>query len=311
MNTHSNLLARLCLVTLATVVGGSALAEEQASPAEDYFRLGNEYYNAKLYDNAVEQYERCVELKPDYKEAWYNLGIAYSKLKKFKAETGAYRKAVELDPRYAKALYNLAVAYEDANQLEDALEAYKRVVEVTPDATDALVNLGILHARLGNLQASVAAYTKAIELNAEMADAHFNLGVAYGRLAEKAKDAAEQRGYLDQEKKAYEAAVAKDPEYHKGWYNLAIAHHKLGQLGDKPDRLNDEIAAYEKALKIRPSYPQALYNLAYAYEEKGQTKLAIASWQRYVESAEKLPTEQEYVSTAREELKRLGAVGAP
>jgi tetratricopeptide (TPR) repeat protein len=69
--------------------------------------------------------------------------------------------------------------------------------------------------------------------------------------------------------------------------------------------VDEEITAYEKALEIRPEYPQALFNLAYAYEEKGLKPKAVATWETYVKIAAKLPTEQEYLVTAREQLGRL------
>ena len=94
-------------------------------------------------------------------------------------------------------------------------------------------------------------------------------------------------------------AVEIAPSYHKGWYNLAIAENKLGNL-------DAEIAAYEQALVVRANYPQALFNLAYAYEEKKDNAKAIEAWKRYVASAEKLPTEQEYIAIAKQELQRLG-----
>jgi tetratricopeptide (TPR) repeat protein len=79
---------------------------------------------------------------------------------------------------------------------------------------------------------------------------------------------------------------------------LAISYNKLGDI-DK------EIQAYEMALKGREQYPQALYNLAFAYEEKSENEKAIKTWTSYVEIASKLPTEQQYVQEAKEELERL------
>lgn len=287
----------------AVVLAGALLAApvasaEDDSAADEYFKLGNEYFNGKLYDKAVEAYEKCVEARPTYKEGWYNLGIAYSKQRKYRKEVDAYKKAVEIDPRYDKALYNLAIAYEDAGQLEDALHTYERVEQVSPDAVDALVNQGILRARLGQIDEAIATYQRAIGKDDSQPDAWFNLGIAFARKAEKADDPAVRTDLLEKERDAYKKTVEIAPRYHKGWYNLAIAHNKLGHL-------DEEIAAYEEALKARPNYPQALFNLAYAYEEKKDTARAIEAWQRYVASAEKLPTEQEYVVIAKQELQRL------
>src|SRR5690349_24778400 len=103
---------RLFLLALAICAGSAAWAADPAPPPEpgdappdyeEYFKLGNDYYAGKLYDKAVEAYEKCVSLNAQYKEAWYNLGIAYSRVQQYRKEIDAYKKAIEVDPRYEKA----------------------------------------------------------------------------------------------------------------------------------------------------------------------------------------------------------------
>ena len=105
-------LRALALVVLVGGLASPALAAEADPPDhEEYFKLGNDYYAGKLYDKAVEAYEKCVALNPQYKEAWYNLGIAYSRVQQFRKEIDAYKKAIDADPRYEKALYNLSLIH--------------------------------------------------------------------------------------------------------------------------------------------------------------------------------------------------------
>jgi len=299
-----NLTAFLCLSCALAVVSATSEgaradgSSAQARDWEDYFKLGNDYFNGRMFDKAAEAFEQCIKLKADYKEAWYNLGIAYGRLSRYRKEIDAYRRAVELDPRYERALYNLAIAYEDADLLEDALATYERLEQVAPKAVDALINQGILRARLGQLPRAVKTYQRALELDSSMPDAHFNLGIAYGRMADNEADEERRAELWGNERTAYQRTVAIAPSYYKGWYNLAIAHNKLGEL-------DEEVAAYEKALAIRPKYPQALFNLAFAYEERKEQAQAYETWGRYVEIAAGLATEQEFVAIARQNMERL------
>ena len=93
----TTLRAPLLVLALVALVAGqrsSARAEDPPPPPpdwEEYFKLGNDYYAGKLYDKAIEGYEKCVELKADYKEAWYNLGLAYARRQHYKKEIDAYK----------------------------------------------------------------------------------------------------------------------------------------------------------------------------------------------------------------------------
>ena len=58
--------------------------------------LGWVYYKKKLYDNAVTEFETCVDKKPENPIFYYHLGLTYNKLGEYvKAET-ALKKALEL-----------------------------------------------------------------------------------------------------------------------------------------------------------------------------------------------------------------------
>ena len=188
---------------------------------------------------------------------------------------------------------------EDKGSDDKAIEYYEKVVEAEPErGVDARINAGILYARKGDLAKAVASYKAAIAIDANVADAHFNLGIAYAKLAAKADDEAEKKKLWGEEAKAYREATAKNPSYHKAWYNLAIAFKKLGNV-------DEEISAYLKAIGVKKDYPQALFNLAHAYEEKKDVAKALEYWGRYITVAEAVPTEKKYVETAKQRVDLL------
>ena len=69
-------------------------------------------------------YDKAVELKPDYADAWYNKACSYS----LKGDKGKslenLRKAIELDPKYKK-MSNLDDEFESLWDDED----FKKIVE--------------------------------------------------------------------------------------------------------------------------------------------------------------------------------------
>ena len=67
----------------------------------------------------------------------YNLGVAYAQAKLYEEAVDAYEKSLTFDPDNAEANYNLAVLYENMKDDPDrAVVHYKRYLELKPDADD-------------------------------------------------------------------------------------------------------------------------------------------------------------------------------
>ena len=55
-------------------------------------------------DEAIEAYNKCISLKPDYADAYYNMGNALKDQGKLDEAIEAYNKALSLKPDYAECL---------------------------------------------------------------------------------------------------------------------------------------------------------------------------------------------------------------
>ncbi|MFO7445935.1 MAG: tetratricopeptide repeat protein [Ignavibacteriaceae bacterium] len=81
-----------------------------AQSAEAMFRRGNEFYQAKDYNRAIEAYENLVEQGYESSELYYNLGNSYYRLGKLGFAILYYEKAAKLSPSDEDVLHNLALA---------------------------------------------------------------------------------------------------------------------------------------------------------------------------------------------------------
>jgi tetratricopeptide (TPR) repeat protein len=82
----------------------------------------------------------------------------------------------------------------------------------------------------------------------------------------------ESLGQLENSIKAFETAVATNPNYDEAHYNLGVVLKRAG-------RLSDAIKSYKNAIKIKPNYPQAHNNLGTALKDDGQLEAAIESYE--------------------------------
>ncbi|WP_218461046.1 tetratricopeptide repeat protein [Rickettsia sp. TH2014] len=80
--------------------------EELKIPNTDsyiHFQSGNALDNLKRYEEAIQAFDKAIELKPDDAVAYYNKGNALNILERYEEAIVAYDKAIDLDPDYAEA----------------------------------------------------------------------------------------------------------------------------------------------------------------------------------------------------------------
>ncbi|MEA5614969.1 tetratricopeptide repeat protein, partial [Nodularia spumigena] len=57
-------------------------------------------------EEAVASYDRALEFKPDYHQAWNNRGYALRNLGRYEEAIASFDKALEIKPDYHQAWYN-------------------------------------------------------------------------------------------------------------------------------------------------------------------------------------------------------------
>ena len=105
---------------------------------------GNDAYNKKEYDAAVENYKKVAENEPDNEKALYNLGNAL--YKKGTAEEAlpfydAAIKSSKISTAKEEAWYNKGVVFQNTKKLPESINAYKNALRLNPKDEDARFNL--------------------------------------------------------------------------------------------------------------------------------------------------------------------------
>lgn len=73
----------------------------------DILELGKFYFLNEKYDEAIQTFQRCIDLDPQLAQAYYNLGLVYETKNEHSLAKEMYRKAVELDPKFNLAQEHL------------------------------------------------------------------------------------------------------------------------------------------------------------------------------------------------------------
>jgi tetratricopeptide (TPR) repeat protein len=147
--------------------------------AKLFFGLGNLQGVRKDYEEAISSYDKAVEIKPDYYEAWYNRGISLGNLGRYEEAISSYDKAVEFKPDYHNAWYNQGISLDNLGRYEEAISSYDKAVEFKPDYHQAWNNRGISLGNLGRYEEAISSYDEAVEFKPDDHEAWYNKAYSY------------------------------------------------------------------------------------------------------------------------------------
>lgn len=117
------------------------------------------------YHDALASYNKAIELKPDYAEAWNNRGVALGHLKRYEEAFLSYQRSIELMPNNAEVWSNRGVMLRDLKRYEEALASYERAIKVNPKHAKSWSNRGVALNDLKHHEEALTCYVRAIELN--------------------------------------------------------------------------------------------------------------------------------------------------
>ncbi len=102
-----------------------------------FAKIGNAYFREQRFAEAIEAYEKALELDPDEKRALLGLGMAYEKRYRFAEAAGLYRKVIEMGPDNARPHYLLARTLEKMDRKTEAANHYQKALLLDTGLTPA------------------------------------------------------------------------------------------------------------------------------------------------------------------------------
>lgn len=130
-------------------------------------------------DDALASCDGALQVRPDFAEAFYSRGNVLLALARPQEALASYERALQLKPDYADAHYNRGVVLQRLKRAEDALAAYDRALELKPDDAEALNNRGNVLVDLRRPDLALASYERALSFAPGYVNARYNLGLAF------------------------------------------------------------------------------------------------------------------------------------
>jgi tetratricopeptide (TPR) repeat protein len=241
-------------------------ALEGMADAEGLAYLGNAYAaSLGQYQNALDIYNRALQLRPDLPAVWDHKGFALERLERDEEALEAYDRALALAPDALWVWHRKSHVLEGLRRYEEALEAYDRVLQLAPAFSVAWFRKGHVLEELRRDEDALEAYDQALALDPNFSALWDSKGHVLERL-ERYEDALE----------AYDRALALAPDALWAWHSKGFALERL-------ERYEEALEACDRALQLAPANPVAWSLRGLALTRLKRYPEALSAFERTLE----------------------------
>ena len=164
-------------------------AKTLSQKASEKERLYIEAYYASGEDK-LSILQEMAEKYPKEKQVHFEMAQYYDTEEMFDKAIEEYERALELDPNYGYALNGFAYMHSDMGNYEKALEYFKKYASMNPNDANPFDSMAELYFRMGRLDEAIARYKEALNIKPDFFQTNWRIGYIYA-LKEDYKEALE------------------------------------------------------------------------------------------------------------------------
>lgn len=245
--------------------------EQNQDDPEGFNLLGLTLADLGRHNEAVEAYQRALEIKPDYAVCLNNLSVSYKKLGMYEASKRVLQRAVEIEPTFAEALNNLANSLRDEGYLFEAKNLYEKALSIKPNSLEIKINLAIVLGDLGEYRKAETLLREVLEINPNQIVARRTLGFVLSRIGKFEEAEKELRltllldqrdsqtlsmlgsvlitaepGYPKEAEEVLKAAIQIDPNNSDAYHNLGVVYNTVGRYEEAEE-------CFKRAYSLKPT----------------------------------------------------------
>ncbi len=206
-------------VTLVFAMVGCEKLKVNRLKANYYFTNANQAFSEQKYRDAIENYEKALELNPNLAQAHRFLGESY------------------------KAVFNPGVETErNMERAEKALEALRKAYEISPENETIIHSLADMYDKLRNFEEAEKLFLKILEMNPTNMSNYYVVAEFYKRYAgsgdeeegEKAENG--EKTPFEKAEQMYLRRIELEPENPQGYAYIAQFYEDLDPNIERVDK---------------------------------------------------------------------------
>lgn len=146
------------------------ISKDQSNPLLYFYRGLSQEYNGNI-EEALVDYQKTIEFKPDFILPYSRSGKIYARQQEYEKAQEFYQKAMELDDKDVTTHYNYGVVLMNLGQSLEARTVFEGLLLLDEDYADAYYYLGIIYIGQGDSAGAKEFLQKFIEMDPENTNA--------------------------------------------------------------------------------------------------------------------------------------------
>jgi serine/threonine protein kinase/tetratricopeptide (TPR) repeat protein len=208
-----------------------------------YIRAFYASYKEQNPEKAIHILSNMEKKYPKEKRVRLFLGYTYGTKKMFNEAIEEINKALELDPNYGMAANLLAYMYAHMGNFDKAIEYLKKYASLSPGDANPFDSMGEIYLRMGRLDEAIAKYKEALEIKPDFFITQLSIGYIYA-LKENYREAmkwVEQYIAVAPSSGGRAAGFLWEGFYHYWLGSLEEAHSDLLRAADLADKVGNKL----------------------------------------------------------------------
>lgn len=175
-----------CTIMVVLIVPFLFLSCADAQTAEEYLSKGKDKADLGDFKGAIKDYNKAIELNPNYAEAYLSRGLVKSTLVDYTGAIQDFDKAIEINPSDAISYAARGFAKVFSGDSKGGIQDCNKAIEINPKKVEGpYLARGMAKANLEDYQGAIQDFNEVIEINPELALAYYGRGIAKIGLGQK------------------------------------------------------------------------------------------------------------------------------
>ncbi len=227
-----------------------------------YNNRGTAHQAAGDLQAAMADYQRALQIMPNYPSPHYNLAKAKAALGDFRGAVEEMERAIALNPRVAVYYYERAQARMELGEWQTAMADLDSVIRLEPQHSIVWMSRGVIRKRLGDIPGAIVEYDQGLQINPRDANIYYNRGLAHFNLRD-----------MEKAKEDFRATLQLNPGFAEAHFSLGFVFHLTGEL---PSALE----CYDQAIRHKPDFGKAFHYRGRIKEALGRNEEGMSDRQQ-------------------------------
>ena len=150
--------------TSVNIQASTSVPASGLTNAQTHFNMGNSHLSVGEVRQAIEEYDKAIDIDPNLSSAYVNKANAYIHLRDHRRAMDSFDMAISVDPNSALAYYNRGTYYDSYEERREAIDDYDNAIRLDPNRGAAYMFRGVSLSRLGQNDEAQAEFERAMEL---------------------------------------------------------------------------------------------------------------------------------------------------